>query len=247
MQHFDLTIIGTGSGNSILDDRYAGMRVAICEQGTFGGTCLNVGCIPTKMFVYAAEVAATVRDAARFGVDAHVDGVRWGDIVSRVFGRIDPIALGGERYRRSSPNVTVFDGHTRFGPTRPDGRYVLRTADGTEFTSDKVVVAAGAQELDRGVLGDVLADGLEDDAHPALPELPHEAVLADALADHLERPERADPRWPPPILPHRGGARSRPPRPPTRQPLGDGDAAPLWRSWGGGRGGEVFRRGATCS
>ena len=50
--HFDLTIIGTGSGNSILDERYEAKRVAICEQGTFGGTCLNVGCIPTKIFFF---------------------------------------------------------------------------------------------------------------------------------------------------------------------------------------------------
>src|ERR1700729_1481097 len=106
MESYDLAIIGTGSGNSILDDRYAKKRVAICEQGTFGGTCLNVGCIPTKMFVYAAEVAQTVREAARYGVDARIDGVRWTDIVSRVFGRIDPLAAGGEHYRRSSPNVT---------------------------------------------------------------------------------------------------------------------------------------------
>ena len=61
MAHFDIAIIGTGSGNSILDERYAGKRVAICEQGVFGGTCLNVGCIPTKMFVYAAEVAQSAR------------------------------------------------------------------------------------------------------------------------------------------------------------------------------------------
>ena len=59
METYDLAIIGTGSGNSVLDHRYADKRVAICEQGTFGGTCLNVGCIPTKMFVYAAEVAKT--------------------------------------------------------------------------------------------------------------------------------------------------------------------------------------------
>ena len=78
-------------------------RVAICEQGAFGGTCLNVGCIPTKMFVYVAEVAETIRAAARYGVDAHIDRVRWDDIVSRVFGRIDPIAISGEDYRRSSP------------------------------------------------------------------------------------------------------------------------------------------------
>ena len=145
MEHFDIAIIGTGSGNSILDDRYTEKRVAICEQGTFGGTCLNVGCIPTKMFVYAAEVAETIRDAARYGVDAHVDGVRWGDIVSRVFGRIDPIAMGGENYRRSSPNVTVYDTPHPLRRAAADGRYTLRTDGGEEFTADQVVIAAGSR------------------------------------------------------------------------------------------------------
>ncbi len=146
MDHFDIAIIGTGSGNSIPDGRYADKRIAICEQGVFGGTCLNVGCIPTKMFVYAAEVARTVRDAARFGVDAHVDGVRWSDIVSRVFGRIDPLAVGGENYRRSSPNVTVYTGHTRFAG-KTGTRYGLRTDNGDEFTAEQVVIAAGSRAM----------------------------------------------------------------------------------------------------
>lgn len=177
MDHFDLTIIGTGSGNSILDERYEGLRVAICEQGTFGGTCLNVGCIPTKMFVYAAEVANTVRDAARFGIDARIDGVRWPDIVSRVFGRIDPIAQSGQHYRRSSPNVTVFDSHTRFGPTRPDGRHVLRTDAGDEFTSEKVVIAAGARAV---IPPAIAASGMAfhtSDTIMRIPELPRHLVI----------------------------------------------------------------------
>jgi mycothione reductase len=145
LEHFDLTIIGTGSGNSVLDDRYAGKKVAICEQGTFGGTCLNVGCIPTKMFVYAAEVARTIEQSSQYGIDARIDKVRWNDIVSRVFGRIDPIGLGGEEYRRSMPNVTVYASHTRFGPTQPDGRYTMRTDAGDEFTTDQVVIAAGSR------------------------------------------------------------------------------------------------------
>ena len=62
-----------------------------------------------------------------------------------MFGRIDPIAAGGERYRRSDPNITVYGSHTRFGPRTTDGRYTLRTADGEEFTSDQVVIAAGAR------------------------------------------------------------------------------------------------------
>src|SRR6202035_5435728 len=120
MTHYDLAIIGTGSGNSVLDERYRDMSVAICEQGVFGGTCLNVGCIPTKMFVYAAEVAQSARESAQYGVDAHVDGVRWVQFVSRIFARIDPLAMGGENYRRSSPNVAVFASHTRFGSPLPD-------------------------------------------------------------------------------------------------------------------------------
>ena len=147
MSHFDIAIIGTGSGNTLLDERYEDKKVAICEQGVFGGTCLNVGCIPTKMFVYAAEVAQNVRESPRYGVDAHLDGVRWIDVVSRVFGRIDPIAMGGENYRRSSPNVEVFASHTRFAPTNSDGRYALRTDDGDEFTADQVVIAAGSRAV----------------------------------------------------------------------------------------------------
>ena len=153
MAHFDIAIIGTGSGNSILDERYTDKRVAICEKAVFGGTCLNVGCIPTKMFVYAADVAQTARESSRYGVDARIEGVRWPDIVSRVFGRIDPIAVSGENYRRASPNVEVFGSHTRFGPSRPDGRYTLRTDDGEEFIADQVVIAAGsrASRSDTGV------------------------------------------------------------------------------------------------
>ena len=145
MTHYDIAIIGTGSGNSILDERYEDKSVAICEQGVFGGTCLNVGCLPTKMFVYAAEVAQIARDSPRFGVDARVDGVRWPDIVSRIFGRIDPLALGGENYRRASPNVTVYDRHTRFGPVSEDGRYTLYVDGGEEFTAEQVVIAAGSR------------------------------------------------------------------------------------------------------
>ena len=150
MEHYDLTIIGTGSGNSIpnaeFDARYGDMRVAICEQGTFGGTCLNVGCIPTKMFVYAAEVAQTIRESSRFGIDSHIDKVRWPDIVSRVFGRIDPIAAGGEAYKRSMTNIDVYGSHTRFTGAA-DGRYTLRAEDGAEFSSDQVVIAAGARAV----------------------------------------------------------------------------------------------------
>ncbi|MGV0813810.1 mycothione reductase [Mycolicibacterium boenickei] len=177
MDHYDLTIIGTGSGNSILDERYAGKKVAICEQGTFGGTCLNVGCIPTKMFVYAADVAQTVTHSTRLGVDAHVDKVRWPDIVSRVFGRIDPIAAGGEDYRRNDPHITVYASHTRFGPKTADGRYTLRTEAGEEFSSDQVVIAAGSRTYIPPAILDCGVTYYTSDDIMRIPELPEHLVI----------------------------------------------------------------------
>ncbi len=177
VETYDIAIIGTGSGNSILDDRYAGKRVAICEQALFGGTCLNVGCIPTKMFVYAAEVARSVRDSARYGIDAHLDGVRWDDIVSRIFGRIDPIGISGEDYRRAAPNIDVYDQHARFGPVQADGRYLLRTDAGDEFTAEQVVIAAGSRPV---VPPAVLECGVEyhtSDTIMRIAELPEHLVI----------------------------------------------------------------------
>jgi mycothione reductase len=98
MTHHDLIVVGTGSGNRVIDDSFADLDVAIVEQEQrFGGTCLNVGCIPTKMLAYTGEVVDTVTDAGRFGVAAHLDGMRWHTVRDRVFGRLDPSPATAER------------------------------------------------------------------------------------------------------------------------------------------------------
>ena len=70
MRHHDVVVIGAGSGNMVVDDSFAGLDVAIVEERRFGGTCLNFGCIPSKMLAYAADVADTVRGAGRYDVAA---------------------------------------------------------------------------------------------------------------------------------------------------------------------------------
>ena len=68
MRHFDLCVIGSGTGNSIIDERFADWQVALVDgQKWFGGTCLNVGCIPTKMFAHPADLAEDARHAAAPG------------------------------------------------------------------------------------------------------------------------------------------------------------------------------------
>ena len=142
-RHFDLAIIGTGSGNSIVDERFADRSVALLEKGTFGGTCLNVGCIPTKMFVYPADLAYAAAHGGRLGVETRFERVRWPEIRERIFGRIDPISLGGRHWRAdANENVTLFEGHARFVDVR-----TLDTGTGETITADQVVIAAGSRPV----------------------------------------------------------------------------------------------------
>ena len=152
---YDLVIIGTGSANSILDERFADWRVAIIERDVFGGTCLNRGCIPSKMFIYPADVIMEMRHLGALGVDADLRDVRWRDMRDRIFGRIDPIAAGGAEYRKGQPNVDVYEGDARFVGTK---RLAITLADGsvTEITGDQIVIAAGARPMVPEI------DGLEE-------------------------------------------------------------------------------------
>ncbi|MBP1326818.1 mycothione reductase [Leucobacter exalbidus] len=161
MTHFDLVIIGTGSGNSIPGPEFDGQSIAIVEAGLFGGTCLNVGCIPTKMFVHPAELADAARQGKNLGVDAQLNAVDWPGIRDRIFGRIDAIEAGGREYREGpeNPNVTVFSGHGRFTGMKTLS-VDLHDGSTTEITGDQFVLAAGAH----AVIPDV--PGLVDGAAP---------------------------------------------------------------------------------
>ncbi|GAA2176589.1 mycothione reductase [Arthrobacter parietis] len=143
MIHYDLAIIGSGSGNTIITPEWDDKRIAIIEGGTFGGTCLNVGCIPTKMFVYPAELARAADEAGRLGVDLQHTGTRWTDLRDRIFTRIDSISDAGRVYRADElQHVDLYEEDLRF-----TGDHSLRTNAGTEITADQVVVAAGSRAV----------------------------------------------------------------------------------------------------
>lgn len=142
MTHYDLLIIGTGSGNTILRGSYRDLSIAIAERWHFGGTCANVGCIPTKMYVHTADVADTPRDSSRLGVDLTRTAVDWPAIRERIFGRLDPLEASGRAYRERAENVTVYPATVRF-----TGPHSFRTDAGEEFTADRVVLAAGASPI----------------------------------------------------------------------------------------------------
>src|SRR5699024_2873490 len=141
IEHYDLAIIGSGSGNSIITPYWDNKKVAIIDSGIFGGTCLNVGCIPTKMFAYPAQIVANAQDAARLGVHLSFDSANWPAIRDRIFSRIDAISEGGRAYRdKELDHTTLITEEEQF-----TGSKQLTTSTGRIIEADQIVIAAGSR------------------------------------------------------------------------------------------------------
>jgi len=140
--HFSLVVIGSGSGNVVVPKHPAQGPVALIESGVFGGTCLNRGCIPSKILIHTADVAEQVRRAAEFGIEANLTGVDWPAIRDRTFNQTDAVSAKGRRHRAGSDKVTLIEGRARFV-----GPHELAIDDGTRLTADQIVLATGARPV----------------------------------------------------------------------------------------------------
>jgi len=141
MTAYDAIIIGTGQAGPPLARRLAGtgMKVAIIERGSFGGTCVNTGCTPTKTLVASAYAAHVARRGAEYGFSA-------GDIkvdMKRVKARKDHVVelsnRGVERSLKNLENCRVYEAHARFVSPR-------EVQAGSEvLTSDQIFINTGAR------------------------------------------------------------------------------------------------------
>jgi mycothione reductase len=90
LQKFDLIVIGSGSGLDVAVAAYQhGLRVAVIEKGRMGGTCLNRGCIPSKLLIHSADVAETIKSAHLFGLKIEGFSVDFHSIVEQVNDIVD--------------------------------------------------------------------------------------------------------------------------------------------------------------
>lgn len=162
-QNFDLVVLGGGSGGyaAALRASQLGMTVALIEKNKVGGTCLHVGCIPTKALLHAAEVADVARDAAAYGVTTTFDGV---DIAGVTKYREEIVAskFKGLQGLIKARGITTIEGEGKLvSPTtvevagnRVTGKNVIlatgsysRSLPGLEI-GGRVITSEGALELD---------------------------------------------------------------------------------------------------
>jgi pyruvate/2-oxoglutarate dehydrogenase complex dihydrolipoamide dehydrogenase (E3) component len=142
-EQFEVLVIGGGGAGYTAASTAArlGKRVAMAERGKLGGTCLHVGCVPSKALLRAAHVAETVRRAGEFGIE--VDG--WRLQYPRVVGRARDIVQGfsgaGPRASLARQKITLLEGAVRFlGPHAVD-------CAGQRYEAERFVIASGASPL----------------------------------------------------------------------------------------------------
>lgn len=109
---FDLVVVGAGSGG-VRAARFAagfGARVAIVEKRFYGGTCVNVGCVPKKMFAYAAEAPLLETLYPSYGYEVGISSVNWTTLRNNKTREIERLN-GIYKNLLSNSGVTIFDGH----------------------------------------------------------------------------------------------------------------------------------------
>ena len=154
MQEFDVLVIGGGPGGYVAAIRAAknGAKTALVERKEFGGTCLNIGCIPTKTLIAGVDVYHKARHAMEFGVKISGEvSPDWEAMLARKDSVIKTLR-GGIGSLLKAAGVTVFKGHGAF-----TGRKTVKVVDGEggeveEITANKIIIASGSETLVPGFI-----------------------------------------------------------------------------------------------
>ena len=137
---FDLITIGAGSGG-VRASRLAaaaGVRVAVAELGPLGGTCVNRGCIPKKLMVYASEFAGTFADASGYGWTVGHPTFDWGRLMAAKDREIERLN-GVYQDLLERPGATILRGRARLAD-----RHTVEV-DGVPHTTERILIATGGR------------------------------------------------------------------------------------------------------
>ena len=115
--------------------------MAVVEPGPLGGTCLNRGCIPSKMLIHHADIVETVQSSDKFHIDAEVNDIEFSKIVDEVNEEVSSDAEGIEKAVRNSENHTLYKTEAVFVDDK------VLDVDGQKITSDNIFIAAGTRPM----------------------------------------------------------------------------------------------------
>ena len=172
---YDLAVIGAGSAgfSAAITAADAGANVALIGHGTIGGTCVNVGCVPSKAMIRAVEILHQTRAAQRFaGIRASAEVTDWAALVRQKQGLVDDLRTA--KYidvLPNYPNVTYIEGKAQL---TGDGAL---SVGGETITAPRIIIATGSRPHVPGIKGLDRVDWLDSTRALELEELPESLVV----------------------------------------------------------------------
>ncbi len=146
MTHVDLAVVGSGAGLIVLEAALnKGLKCALIERDKFGGTCLNKGCIPTKMLVYPADLIREAQRGEKIGVTYPKPHIDWEKISRRVWQQIDVNKELRQGYL-DTENLLVLEGTGAFVDAHTM-EVQLKDGGSQRITADTFLVAAGGRSV----------------------------------------------------------------------------------------------------
>ncbi|TFG06247.1 hypothetical protein EU538_10535, partial [Candidatus Thorarchaeota archaeon] len=142
MQEYDLIVIGGGTGNQITYEGHkAGMKVALVEPGPLGGTCLNRGCVPSKMLIYPSDVIMQAKRAKSINTNLTYNGTDFQSLMERVAERAERASQKKADYVNAADDYHWYQKECEFVDD-----YILDVS-GEEITAPQIVIASGTRPL----------------------------------------------------------------------------------------------------
>jgi dihydrolipoamide dehydrogenase len=172
MERFDILVVGTGSGMLIASAAVeSGFRVAIVDNGPMGGTCINRGCVPSKMLIYPADVATTIRQAGKIGVNASVNSIDFGNIMSRMHKLVEEDTGTQAHAVEATPEMKWYKETGEF-----TGDYTFQVS-GETLRADKVFIVSGTRVKIPPIKGLDTVDYLTSDTVLELQQPPKSLII----------------------------------------------------------------------
>lgn len=142
MKEYDLIVIGTGGGNKAASSAMKlGKKVAVIEKGKAGGTCLNRGCIPSKMLIYPANLQKKVQESANINLRAAAEEVDFQNLIQRINQHTDGISERIDQAHTKREGLDYYKGKAKFVSAK------VVEVNGEQLTADQILIATGSRPM----------------------------------------------------------------------------------------------------
>lgn len=172
MKEYDVIVIGSGCGMNIVEEAMdQGMSVALVDKGPLGGTCANLGCIPSKMLIFAADRIAEIEEAKKLGIKTEIRNIDFSFIMERMRKSVRENHEHMKQGIAETKNLDFYEGEGQFVDD-----YTIEV-NGEKIKGNRVFIASGSRPLIPPIKGLDTVDFLSNETVLQLKERPESLII----------------------------------------------------------------------